>query len=112
MKSLKAWILRRKVRVNDHVIDKPATLLTDGQKGIYLIHYFDRLTSLVCLDVEDAKYVSRAGYKMEAALREFKIKVQDKCCLDSGIGTGGFTDCLLQNGARKVGIDTAHVIWF
>lgn len=80
------------------------------KKVHYLFHLSDKLMLLVCLDVEDAKYVSRAGYKMEAALREFKISVQEKCCLDSGIGTGGFTDCLLQNGARKVGIHTTHVV--
>lgn len=48
------------------------------------------------------KYVSRAGDKLEAALDGFKIAVQDKVCLDIGASTGGFTDCLLRRGAKKV----------
>jgi 23S rRNA (cytidine1920-2'-O)/16S rRNA (cytidine1409-2'-O)-methyltransferase len=48
------------------------------------------------------RYVSRGGIKLEAALREFKIDVHDKVALDIGASTGGFTDCLLQHGARKV----------
>lgn len=56
--------------------------------------------------LEDFKYVSRAGYKLEKALEEFKISVQERVCLDVGASTGGFTDCLLQNGALHVfGID-------
>jgi 23S rRNA (cytidine1920-2'-O)/16S rRNA (cytidine1409-2'-O)-methyltransferase len=47
-------------------------------------------------------YVSRGGLKLEHALKEFRIKVIDKTCLDVGASTGGFTDCLLQNGALKV----------
>ncbi len=47
-------------------------------------------------------YVSRAGLKLEHALKEFKLKVKDKTCLDVGSSTGGFTDCLLQMGAGKV----------
>ncbi|MDD8030505.1 MAG: TlyA family RNA methyltransferase [Acidobacteriota bacterium] len=47
-------------------------------------------------------YVSRAGAKLEQALKTFKIKVQNKIALDVGVSTGGFTDCLLQFGARKV----------
>ena len=48
------------------------------------------------------RYVSRGGLKLEAALREFCVPVSDKVCLDVGTSTGGFTDCLLQHGARKV----------
>ncbi len=47
-------------------------------------------------------YVSRAGKKLEAALERFQIDVHDKTCLDIGSSTGGFTDCLLQKGARRV----------
>lgn len=47
-------------------------------------------------------YVSRGGYKLAGALDEFGVTVQDKVCLDIGSSTGGFTDCLLQRGARKV----------
>ena len=48
------------------------------------------------------KYVSRAGAKLEAAVEGFSIEVTEKICLDVGASTGGFTDCLLQRGARKV----------
>ncbi|MFZ5391616.1 MAG: TlyA family RNA methyltransferase [Patescibacteria group bacterium] len=48
------------------------------------------------------KYVSRGGLKLEHALKEFNIKPKNYTCLDIGASTGGFTDCLLQNGAKKV----------
>lgn len=48
------------------------------------------------------KYVSRAGLKLEHALTYFKISVQNQVCLDVGASTGGFTDCLLQQGAKHV----------
>ena len=48
------------------------------------------------------KYVSRGGYKLEKAIECFDIAIDDKCCMDIGASTGGFTDCMLQNGARKV----------
>jgi 23S rRNA (cytidine1920-2'-O)/16S rRNA (cytidine1409-2'-O)-methyltransferase len=51
---------------------------------------------------EPMPYVSRGGLKLEAALREFKIAVTGKTAIDVGASTGGFTDCLLQNGAAKV----------
>ncbi len=47
-------------------------------------------------------YVSRAGGKLEAAIEYFGVDVKDKICLDVGAATGGFTDCLLQYGAKKV----------
>lgn len=47
-------------------------------------------------------YVSRGGLKLEKALRDFGVDVTDFVCSDSGASTGGFTDCLLQQGARKV----------
>lgn len=47
-------------------------------------------------------YVSRGGLKLEKAIKEFDIKLTDKTCMDVGASTGGFTDCMLQNGAKKV----------
>jgi len=47
-------------------------------------------------------YVSRAGKKLEAALDAFQVQVRDRICMDVGASTGGFTDCLLQHGARRV----------
>src|ERR1041384_7349291 len=56
-----------------------------------------------------ARYVGRGGLKLEAALSEFKLDVRDFVCLDVGASTGGFTDCLLQHGARRVvAIDVGH----
>jgi 23S rRNA (cytidine1920-2'-O)/16S rRNA (cytidine1409-2'-O)-methyltransferase len=51
---------------------------------------------------EKLRYVSRGGLKLEKALQVFPISVEDKVCLDIGSSTGGFTDCMLQNGAKRV----------
>lgn len=48
------------------------------------------------------RYVSRGGLKLEKAIERFAISLQDKICMDIGASTGGFTDCMLQNGAKKV----------
>ena len=56
-----------------------------------------------------SRFVGRGGLKLEAALREFHIKANELTCLDVGSSTGGFTDCLLQRGARKVvAVDVGH----
>lgn len=58
---------------------------------------------------EDLPYVSRGGVKLAAALDAWKVNVSGRTCLDIGISTGGFTDCLLQRGAaRVVGVDSGH----
>ena len=55
------------------------------------------------------KYVSRGGLKLERAMNNFGVTLQDKICMDVGSSTGGFTDCMLQNGAVKVyAIDVGH----
>jgi 23S rRNA (cytidine1920-2'-O)/16S rRNA (cytidine1409-2'-O)-methyltransferase len=60
-------------------------------------------------DQPAARYVGRGGLKLEEALREFKVDVHGLICLDVGASTGGFTDCLLQHGARRVvAIDVGH----
>ena len=51
---------------------------------------------------ETLRYASRGGLKLEGALEDFGVSPQDKVCLDAGSSTGGFTDCLLQHGARRV----------
>ena len=48
------------------------------------------------------KYVSRGGLKLEKAMTHFDINLDDCICMDIGASTGGFTDCMLQNGAKKV----------
>ncbi|MBQ3311517.1 TlyA family RNA methyltransferase [bacterium] len=52
--------------------------------------------------IKSMPYVSRGGFKLEKALKTFDVKVQNRICLDAGASTGGFTDCLLQNGAKFV----------
>lgn len=51
---------------------------------------------------EKMKYVSRGGLKLEKAMNSFGIRLESKVCMDVGASTGGFTDCMLQNGASKV----------
>ncbi|WP_028328511.1 TlyA family RNA methyltransferase [Brachyspira alvinipulli] len=59
--------------------------------------------------VLNRKYVSRAGDKLDKAFSSFNISVENKICLDIGASTGGFTDCLLQHGAKKVyALDVGH----
>jgi 23S rRNA (cytidine1920-2'-O)/16S rRNA (cytidine1409-2'-O)-methyltransferase len=54
-------------------------------------------------------FVSRGGEKLQAAIKNFKIQISNLTCLDIGSSTGGFVDCLLQNGAQKVyAVDTAY----
>ena len=55
------------------------------------------------------KYVSRGGLKLEKAMQEFNISLKEQICMDVGASTGGFTDCMLQNGAARVyAIDVGH----
>lgn len=55
------------------------------------------------------RFVSRGGEKLQAAVENFKLKIETLTCLDVGSSTGGFVDCLLQNGAAKVyALDTAY----
>ena len=59
--------------------------------------------------IQNRKYVSRAGEKLEKALLEFNLSVENKICLDIGASTGGFTNCLLSHGAKKVyALDVGH----
>ena len=58
---------------------------------------------------QPSKYVSRGGEKLEAAFNHFPLDINNRVCLDAGISTGGFTDCLLQLGASKVyGVDVGY----
>jgi 23S rRNA (cytidine1920-2'-O)/16S rRNA (cytidine1409-2'-O)-methyltransferase len=63
---------------------------------------------------EEIKYVGRGGLKLEKALQEFQICPDEYICLDVGASTGGFTDCLLQHGAKKVvtvDVGTNQLVW-
>ena len=67
------------------------------------------LAELQILDTTEAKYISRGGLKLEGALASTGLKVAGLRCLDIGQSTGGFTDCLLQQGALQVvGVDVGH----
>ena len=60
------------------------------------------------------KYVSRGGLKLEKAVERFDVSLTDRVCMDVGSSTGGFTDCMLQNGARKVyavDVGTNQLAW-
>lgn len=88
-----------KIRVNQQIVDKPGT----------------EVKSTAVIEVEEQPaYVSRGGEKLAKALATFPIEVEGRICLDGGISTGGFTDCLLQAGAKKVyGVDVGYgqVAW-
>lgn len=89
-----ALIRTGKVAVNQQVVDKPGTEVDIAAN----IHIKER-----------SRYVSRGGEKLAKALQVFAIPVTDRICLDGGISTGGFTDCLLQAGAAQVyGIDVGY----
>ena len=93
-----AMVMAGVVLVNEQRVEKPSEQFsTDSQ---IRIKHADDPTS---------RYVGRGGLKLEAALRRFRIDVRGAVCLDVGASTGGFTDCLLQNGAAKVfAIDVGH----
>jgi len=86
-------------------------VLVDEQRVEKPSHQFDTNSSIRIKGGDDpsTRYVGRGGLKLEAALREFQIDVSGSTCLDVGASTGGFTDCLLQNGAKKVfAVDVGH----
>src|SRR6266446_2592579 len=94
-KHIQSWIMQGKVFVDGERVTKSGTIVTDDAKITYTI--------------EEQKFVSRAGLKLEKALDHFNIDVKDLVVLDAGISTGGFTDCLLQRGAKKVyGVDVGY----
>lgn len=92
-------IIAGEVMVKGQVITKPGTKVDDF---------------LPVTVKNKPKYVSRGGLKLEGALRAFPVKAEGKVCLDIGSSTGGFTDCLLQNGALRVhavDVGTNQLVW-
>ena len=86
-------------------------VLVDEQRVEKPSHQFDTNSSIRIKGGDDptTRYVGRGGLKLEAALREFQIDVAGLTCLDVGASTGGFTDCLLQHGAKKIfAVDVGH----
>ena len=93
-----AMIMAGVVLVDEQRVDKPS-------------HQFNTNSSIRLKGGDDptSRYVGRGGLKLEAALREFQLDVTGCTCLDVGASTGGFTDCLLQHGAKRVvAIDVGH----
>jgi len=89
----RALILAGRVLVREQKIDKPG--VTVGEDAA------------IRLLGGEQPYVSRGGFKLAAALEHWKIDLKGRACLDVGASTGGFTDCLLQNGAAQVtAVDT------
>ncbi len=95
-----AMILAGEVRVNGSRSDKAGMqVATDAR---------------IEVSGTSAKYASRGGLKLEGALEDFAVDVSAKTCLDIGASTGGFTDCLLSNGARRVyavDVTTEQMVW-
>ncbi len=88
-------IMQGRVRVNDQVITKAGYQVKEHE--------------VIILDEQKKEYVCRAGYKLAHAIDAFNISVADFAALDAGLSTGGFTDCLLQRGARHVyGVDVGY----
>lgn len=84
----KAMIMEGNVFINNNREDKAGTM-------------FDETVEIE-IKGNTLKYVSRGGLKLEKAMTHFGITLDDKVCMDIGASTGGFTDCMLQNGAKKV----------
>ncbi len=95
-RQIQSWIMQGKVIVNDAVITKNGILIADDAR-------------IVLHNIEEPKYVSRAGFKLEKALDHFNVDVTNLVVLDAGLSTGGFADCLLQRGAQKIyGVDVGY----
>ena len=82
------WGGAGRILVNRQPVEKPGRLVSKSDE--------------IILRGDEPLYVSRGGLKLEAGLNAFKVDVKGLACLDVGASTGGFTDCLLQHGARRV----------
>lgn len=81
-------IMAGRVLIEERVVDKPGTMV--------------EINSNIRIKNDVLAYVSRGGLKLEKAIPEFSLSLCEKVCMDIGSSTGGFTDCMLQNGAKKV----------
>lgn len=89
-----ANILAHNVKINGSVVSKAGELFDESV-------LFDP-EKPVSIEIDSIPFVSRGGLKLEHAIKEFNIDLKDKICIDMGASTGGFTDCMLQYGAKKV----------
>ncbi len=88
-------------------------VFVNGQKEDKAGASFDEKAEIV-VKGSTLRYVSRGGLKLEKALKEFAVSVEGKVCMDIGSSTGGFTDCMLQNGAKlvyAVDVGTNQLAW-
>lgn len=93
--QVQSFIMQGKVSIDGHPVTKPGSPTPSD--------------TIITLDDQTPKYASRAGFKLEAALEKFNVDVKDLVAMDAGISTGGFTDCLLQNGIKRVyGVDVGY----
>lgn len=84
----KILIKNNQVKVNNKICSKPSANINE--------------TDLIELTGETLRYVGRGGLKLEKIINKYAIDLSGKVCMDVGASTGGFTDCMLQNGAEKV----------
>lgn len=85
------------------------SVFVDGQREDKAGAAFDLTKIKLEVKGNTLPYVSRGGLKLEKAVKQFGLILTDKICMDIGASTGGFTDCMLQNGAEKVySIDVGH----
>ena len=89
-----ASILAHNVKINDIVVSKAGEMFDENV-------LFDEKNPAK-IEVNQIPYVSRGGLKLEAAIKAFNIDLKDKICIDMGASTGGFCDCMLQEGAKFV----------
>jgi 23S rRNA (cytidine1920-2'-O)/16S rRNA (cytidine1409-2'-O)-methyltransferase len=102
LKKAQALVMSGLVLVNENRVEKPSEMFSFGAKI--------RIKG----EAEKHKYVGRGGLKLEKALEKFHIHPNEYICLDVGASTGGFTDCLLQTGGKKVvAVDagTNQIVW-
>ncbi len=84
-------------------------VFVDGQREDKAGSTFDEEKAEITVKGNTLKYVSRGGLKLEKAIDHFGVNVENAVCMDIGASTGGFTDCMLQNGATKVySVDVGH----
>lgn len=102
LKNAQALIMSGVVLVNNQRVEKPSEL------------FFADATVRIKGEAKKHNFVGRGGLKLESALEKFHIQPSEYVCLDIGSSTGGFTDCLLQNGAKKViavDVGTNQIDW-
>ena len=92
--SASSAILAGNVKIDDKLVTKAGELFSEEK-------LFDE-SKPAKIEIDIMPYVSRGGLKLEHAIKEFNIDLKDKICIDMGASTGGFTDCMLQHGAKFV----------